>query len=230
MTNTLSLNPETCVAAFPPYGAIPDAGAANPAGRNVTLVRPYQPQTELCYNPQRIDRGRSFRGDIDDTPVTGSDPTTVQPCRPGSQGEITWLRAYTPVPAARLNGQSLSGLPIWRIELWGLDEDDEPLGFDVVDDAIIGRGPDADIALDDYDAQQRGVSRRHLLLRPGRQQLMLIDLDSTNGVAVNGEALARGGMHAISQGDVLTLGRLSFIVNIVEPPPDVTYRPRHAEN
>ncbi|MGH2910846.1 MAG: FhaA domain-containing protein [Solirubrobacteraceae bacterium] len=66
--------------------------------------------------------------------------------------------------------------------------------------AVIGRSRDCDIVLDDA-----GVSRRHAELRPEASTIWTIeDLGSTNGVRVNGLAVA--GAHPLRTGDRIGMG------------------------
>ena len=64
---------------------------------------------------------------------------------------------------------------------------------------VIGRSKDADVQVNDPN-----VSRRHAELRQeGGATYWLIDLDSTNGVEVNGERVKRA---KLSSGDSFTVG------------------------
>jgi hypothetical protein len=66
--------------------------------------------------------------------------------------------------------------------------------------AVVGRSRDCDIVLEDA-----GVSRRHAELRPCEASSWTIeDLDSTNGVRVNGRAIA--GAHELRAGDSIGMG------------------------
>ncbi|RJQ43923.1 MAG: DUF2662 domain-containing protein [Gaiellales bacterium] len=63
---------------------------------------------------------------------------------------------------------------------------------------LIGRSHQADIRLDDPN-----VSRRHAELRQRGNDYLIVDLDSTNGVEVNGKQVKS---KALQNGDVITLG------------------------
>jgi Protein of unknown function (DUF3662)/FHA domain len=63
---------------------------------------------------------------------------------------------------------------------------------------VIGRSKDCDIQIADPNA-----SRRHAELRQEGSAYWLIDLDSTNGTAVNGHRTARA---KLDSGDVITIG------------------------
>jgi hypothetical protein len=63
---------------------------------------------------------------------------------------------------------------------------------------VVGRGESCDLVLDDPL-----MSRRHARFVVSQQGVSLEDLDSTNGVLVNGHRLERG---AVVPGDLITLG------------------------
>lgn len=65
--------------------------------------------------------------------------------------------------------------------------------------AVIGRSRDCDVVLDDPN-----VSRRHAEVRPSGGSWILVDLGSTNGVAVNGRRIP--GPQSLKPGDTLELG------------------------
>ncbi len=77
---------------------------------------------------------------------------------------------------------------------------------------IIGRSDACRIVLDDPD-----VSRRHAGLDVTGGQISVADLDSANGVQVNG-ARIRGGSHPLQDGDVLSIGKSTLRVIIRDLP------------
>jgi pSer/pThr/pTyr-binding forkhead associated (FHA) protein len=66
----------------------------------------------------------------------------------------------------------------------------------------IGRGPDNELVLD-----TKHVSRYHAVLLAGPTHTQIEDLNSTNGVFVNGKRVAR---QALKDGDRVTIGRTQF--------------------
>jgi hypothetical protein len=66
----------------------------------------------------------------------------------------------------------------------------------------IGRGPDNELVLD-----TKHVSRYHAVLLAGPTHTQIEDLNSTNGVFVNGKRIAR---QALKDGDRVTVGRTQF--------------------
>lgn len=68
--------------------------------------------------------------------------------------------------------------------------------------STIGRTPDNDIQID-----ARHVSRHHAVILGSAQHCIIEDLESVNGVLVNGKRVTR---HFLHNGDVVTIGRTNF--------------------
>ncbi len=68
--------------------------------------------------------------------------------------------------------------------------------------------PDIDLA--PYQAYTRGVSRLHAVLKREASRVFLMDLGSSNGTYVNGKRLTPNVDHALSNGDVIALGKLKI--------------------
>lgn len=66
----------------------------------------------------------------------------------------------------------------------------------------IGRAPGCELQID-----SQSVSRHHALLLKGTREIIIEDLNSTNGVLVNGRKVTR---HVLSDGDLLTIGETQF--------------------
>ena len=71
----------------------------------------------------------------------------------------------------------------------------------------IGRSRDCDIVLDDA-----GASRRHAEIRPHAEGWALRDLDSTNGVRVNGRPIH--GAQPLRQGDRVEIGSTEIVFEL----------------
>jgi hypothetical protein len=110
----------------------------------------------------------------------------------------------------------------WRIALYPEDSKQPAIGLDIRGDTILGRGGDPasvpDIDLTSLGAATLGVSRAHALLRPSRNRLYLIDLQSTNGTHCNGILLGSGTVHVLAHNDTISLGTLALQVKIIEWP------------
>lgn len=136
--------------------------------------------------------------------------------RSGGAGDYVVLPAHL---AAKVD---LSSCPRWRIELHGMGGSTAPIGFDLVGDVVLGRGKDGpaapDVDLDHLEAQQMGVSRRHVILRPTEKHLYLIDLNSTNGTMHNGLPVGPGVARSVQHNDAIMLGDLTFTLKIVARP------------
>lgn len=131
--------------------------------------------------------------------------------------------SYQLVPAHVGDSGPQYVLLLWRIELHGLHGSRRPLGLDVGGDAVLGRGiwssgPAPDINLDLYGAVSQGVSRQHVLLRPTKNDLFLLDLSSRNGAWINGVRLLEGREYPLRNRDKIKLGKLAFQVRIIDTP------------
>jgi hypothetical protein len=131
-------------------------------------------------------------------------------------------RFYRKLPLSLGTTDLPAETPRWRIELEGIGPGVEPLGLDILGDAVIGRGrvgnQPVDLDLDQFGGLEQGVSRRHALLRPTANHLYIIDLGSTNGTMHNGLPLGPGITRSLKHNDSLTLGRLSFNIKIIDGP------------
>lgn len=102
-------------------------------------------------------------------------------------------------PATRGNGQARA------LEIRG----DTVIGCNVESDDSL------DINLAGWKGFELGVSRRHLMVRPGPNKLFIMDLRSTNGTQINGLPLGVGWAYALQDGDLITMGRLHVRVTLV---------------
>lgn len=75
-------------------------------------------------------------------------------------------------------------------------------------DTHVGDGNDYTLDLTAYGALERGVSRRHCQLTLVNNQLVITDLDSTNGTFINGKRLEPHHPHVLKKGEPIALGRL----------------------
>jgi hypothetical protein len=106
----------------------------------------------------------------------------------------------------------------WRMVWISADANHPPMALEVVDEIVIGRSaedsqPDLDLSV--YNALELGVSRRHALLRPATDVLLVYDLDSANGTYRNGERVAQNVPQVIGHEDILSFGKLHFKIKII---------------
>jgi hypothetical protein len=109
----------------------------------------------------------------------------------------------------------------WRIMLVSSRPGDKPITAEIRDDVTIGRATtDASVDLDltDFGAGEKGVSRRHAMLHPSKENLLLRDLGSTNGTYCGTERATLGMSLSVKDGDVIRLGGLFMKVFIVHKP------------
>ncbi|HLY29335.1 MAG TPA: FHA domain-containing protein [Aggregatilineales bacterium] len=91
---------------------------------------------------------------------------------------------------------------------------------------IIGRRSNSyasvepEVALNDFGAEELGVSRLHLRLRRAGDMVYVTDLCSSNGSHLNGRPLAPHSNAILRNGDELRLGRLTIqvVFNPTNPP------------
>lgn len=123
---------------------------------------------------------------------------------------------YRPVPHPDSHGH----VSTWRVRFDLTYDPRRRLGLEINDDVILGRGEDAEglVSLSLFDADQLGVSRRHVCLRPTNAKLYVIDMESTNGTRLNGRSIGVNSPYSLSNGDILTLGQLEFVVRIIKRP------------
>lgn len=67
-----------------------------------------------------------------------------------------------------------------------------------------------DVDLTPYNAYANGVSRLHAVLKQVDQQIVLIDLGSSNGTYVNGNRLVPNSEQVVKHGDLIYLGKLKI--------------------
>jgi hypothetical protein len=114
--------------------------------------------------------------------------------------------------------------PCWLIELHGLGTHMAPIAIEIAGDVVIGvarpgqEAPDFDLG--PYRADEKGVSRRHAVLRPSRNRLYLIDLQSTNGTRVNALPVGAGVARELRTTDTISLGAMTFSVKLLATPAD----------
>lgn len=122
------------------------------------------------------------------------------------------------------HGTTSRMIPRWLIQFVGLAPS-KPLGIEVASDIVMGlvRSLDSrpDLDLDLFGGYDSGVSRRHAMIRPSRDKLYLIDLHSTNGTRINGAPVEPGIPCPIENGDIISLGMLTFTVRIAASPDDI---------
>ncbi len=101
-----------------------------------------------------------------------------------------------------------------------LSHADAEFAFDPaeIDLIVIGRrdpfnGEKPSVDLNDYDAENLGVSRRHLLIKRGESNaLSLLDQGSVNGTYLNGQRLIPHQPRILRDGDEIRLGRM--VINV----------------
>jgi chromosome segregation ATPase len=110
--------------------------------------------------------------------------------------------APTPVPPA---GTGVSSAPAssldWSPEFVRVDGD-RSVNFSLVRRTRIGRAPGCELQVD-----SNSVSRHHALVLVGPRDVIIEDLNSTNGVVVNGRKVTR---QLLTDGDLISIGEVQF--------------------
>jgi pSer/pThr/pTyr-binding forkhead associated (FHA) protein len=131
--------------------------------------------------------------------------TDAQPSGEGSSPDADTTRA-TPVASVRLSDFVAGDPPLpiaYLLVVTGADR-----GRTLVVDhlpVVIGRAADADLVIDDET-----VSRNHARLSGDRNTLVLVDLGSSNGTALNGNPMV--GELALHDGDLVGFGSATAVV------------------
>jgi K+-sensing histidine kinase KdpD len=119
---------------------------------------------------------------------------------------------YRSVPA-----NSPPGAPTWRIRLSPTNGAHPPIFLELTKEIIIGRYDDDPNVIGLFHtevADQLGISRRHVLLRPSENKLLIIDLGSTNGTFLNSTRLTPKLPYTLNNDDRLSLGHLDMVFSI----------------
>jgi hypothetical protein len=95
---------------------------------------------------------------------------------------------------------------------------DRPLVVTLSKQLVLGRhdvatGGDPDVDLEEYDALNHGVSRRHVAILVEDEALKIMDLGSANFTYLNGQKLMPHQARILRDGDELRLGKLVIRVN-----------------
>lgn len=94
-----------------------------------------------------------------------------------------------------------AGPPDYVAELVRIDCE-QPIVFVLGRRTRIGRAPACELQID-----AQSVSRNHAMILKSARELIVEDLNSTNGVMVNGRKVTR---HLLTDGDTLTVGEIQF--------------------
>lgn len=134
------------------------------------------------------------------------------------RGYMTSLRD---VRYRKMPDNFVENTPFWRIRLDLVFDSHVHLGLDIYEEIFLGRGKyETDFVglLNEEEAAQLGVSRRHAVLRPTPTSLYLIDIGSTNGTKLNGHPIGLNIPYRLHDGDSIVFGQLEFIIRIIQTP------------
>jgi pSer/pThr/pTyr-binding forkhead associated (FHA) protein len=162
----------------------------------------------VCSNCNHVNMAGAVFCSECGTPLGASDPLTTQNIKTNQIHEALKQRPITSAPP-------LETMNNW-VTLHLLDTG-QVLPLSERNEFTLGRISEGqpimpDIDLSPYQAYARGVSRLHAVLKREASHVFLMDLGSSNGTFVNGKRLSPNVDHAISNGDVIALGKLKFQV------------------
>jgi hypothetical protein len=133
--------------------------------------------------------------------------------------DLPWeVHEYTRLPADPRAVQDPALQAPWRIALISFDLAHSVIGLETWSNVVIGRAEEdsvPDLDLTTFHAVGYGVSRRHAVLRPTDDDLLLIDLESKNGTRKNDVPLEPFEPHVLQDRDVIAFGALQFQLRIV---------------
>ncbi len=140
------------------------------------------------------------------TSLGGTDPLTTQTITPNQMKEVIRQKPIPPTarPVSLNNWVTLHLLDTGQV-LPLAERNEFTLGRISEGQPIM-----PDIDLSPYQAYARGVSRLHAVLKREATHVFLMDLGSSNGTFVNGKRLSPNVDHAITNGDVIALGKLKI--------------------
>jgi hypothetical protein len=113
----------------------------------------------------------------------------------------------------------LTDQPPWRVSLEILQMNVSII-FDITNAIILGRNPKATdnsgiLDLTPFGAHSSGVSRNHAILILERGNVLLRDVESTNGTGINGKKLTPLTNYVLHSGDIVQLGKLRMRVQFL---------------
>ena len=117
----------------------------------------------------------------------------------------------------RIQGSATGGDEA-RVDLYLIDND-SVLELSGKSEFILGRVIEGqailpDLDLSRFEAYAQGVSRQHATIRIIQKQVIIFDLNSSNGTRVNGQKIIPHVEYPLQDGDVVALGKLRLQVII----------------
>ena len=78
-----------------------------------------------------------------------------------------------------------------------------------------GSGTRVDLDLTEFQGRDRGISRKHVLIEPSGNRVMIKDLESVNGTRLNRQRLKPLFVYELSNGDLLQIGDLLVKIHFI---------------
>ncbi len=110
--------------------------------------------------------------------------------------------------------------PVWRLRLEMAADPSNSPEIEVNGEVVLGSRAEAAgvVNLGPYGAVEQGVSRRHLRLWGTDAGLFVLDMHSTNGTLLNGQRMHPDTPYRVTDGDLLSLGKLTFVLRVLQGP------------
>ncbi len=161
--------------------------------------------------------------DLTTTNFIASQNTASDAAAPPPQDQFNTDSPYVPLPEdpRKRTFDAVNQRP-WRIVIAPVGLTARWMAYEMYGDLIMGSTAEgsrmADIDLSVYDGRKRGVSRRHVMLRPGQSKLYIMDLRSTNGTQINGQPLEVGWAYSLQDNDLVSMGKLHIRMRLTQRP------------
>ena len=163
-----------------------------------------------------IDMMLASEGVLTDKTIRTHGPTVTR----GFDLELPWeANEYFKLPVRVVEAGLAQEQQIWRIVLISFDLAHPVIGVELYSGIELGRNVGSDIVdldLSPYDALAYGISRRHAMIQPADNKLLIVDLGSTNGTRLNDVRVRPGDAVPMHTQDIIKLGALELQLRIVE--------------
>jgi uncharacterized protein YegL len=149
---------------------------------------------------------------FEEPPASDTYPTSTAASDPGWSGGAdppSWRTGPGQERPTQVKGTPTAPALAWLV---GIEGRDKGRKYEInTAEAVLGRGTDADLRLDDDE-----VSRRHAkIVKQGNGRYTVVDMASTNGLKVNGSKVLTS---EIRDGDTLEIGSSTFMFKSIEIP------------
>jgi chromosome segregation ATPase len=161
--------------------------------------------TDTANNPALLEAARSLMADLDATeiaPLPLRETLRGLPADPDATEIAPAALRHAARGAAEADVDESAPAPDGAVRLLIHMDGEREVVHVLGRKTSIGRTPDNDLQLD-----TKFVSRHHAVILAGPVHTIIEDLNSTNGVLINGRRIVR---HTLSEGDTIAIGRTQY--------------------